>query len=224
MSLQHWPPSERPREKLLQRGASALSEAELLAILLQTGTPGVSALETARLLLVEFRTLRALLTADRHVVCRTRGLGDAKYALLQASLELSRRHYAEQLQSGPPLANPRATREFLRARLRDRDHEVFCCLFLDNRHRVICFEEVFRGTIDGASVHPREVVKLALSRNAAAVILAHNHPSGVAEPSHADELITGRLRDALGLVDIRVLDHIVVGDGAEVSFAERGLL
>jgi DNA repair protein RadC len=224
MSLQHWPPSERPREKLLQRGASALSEAELLAILLQSGTAGISALETARLLLVEFRTLRALLTADRHVVCRTRGLGDAKYALLQASLELSRRHYAEQLQSGPPLANPRATREFLRARLRDRDHEVFCCLFLDNRHRVICFDEVFRGTIDGASVHPRDVVKLALSRNAAAVILAHNHPSGVAEPSHADELITGRLRDALALVDIRVLDHIVVGDGAEVSFAERGLL
>jgi DNA repair protein RadC len=224
MSLQHWPPSERPREKLLQRGASALSEAELLAILLQSGTAGISALETARLLLVEFRTLRALLTADRHVVCRTRGLGDAKYALLQASLELSRRHYAEQLQFGPPLANPRATREFLRARLRDRDHEVFCCLFLDNRHRVICFDEVFRGTIDGASVHPRDVVKLALSRNAAAVILAHNHPSGVAEPSHADELITGRLRDALALVDIRVLDHIVVGDGAEVSFAERGLL
>ena len=153
-----------------------------------------------------------------------RGLGDAKYALLQASLELSRRHYAEQMQTGPALANPRATREFLRARLRDRDHEVFCCLFLDNRHRVISFDEVFRGTIDGASVHPREVVKLALARNAAAVILAHNHPSGVAEPSQADELITGRLREALALVDIRVLDHIVVGDGACVSFAERGLL
>jgi len=128
------------------------------------------------------------------------------------------------MQMGPALANPRATREFLRARLRDRDHEVFCCLFLDNRHRVICFDEVFRGTIDGASVHPREVVKLALARNAAAVILAHNHPSGIAEPSQADELITGRLREALALVDIRVLDHIVVGDGACVSFAERGLL
>ena len=224
MSLSRWPPNERPREKLLSRGAAALSEAELLAILLQTGTAGHSALDVARGLLEEFRTLRGLLTAERRAVVGVRGLGDARYALLQAALELARRHYAELMQAGPALANPRATREFLRARLRDRDHEVFCCLFLDNRHRVICFEEVFRGTLDGASVHPRDVVKLALARNAAAVILAHNHPSGVAEPSQADELITARLRDALGLVDIRVLDHIVVGDAACVSFAERGLL
>ena len=224
MSISRWPPNERPREKLLSRGASALSEAELLAILLQTGTGGRSALDVARALLEEFRTLRGLLTAERRAVVGVRGLGDARYALLQAALELARRHYAELMQAGPALANPRATREFLRARLRDRDHEVFCCLFLDNRHRVICFEEVFRGTLDGASVHPRDVVKLALARNAAAVILAHNHPSGVAEPSQADELITARLRDALGLVDIRVLDHIVVGDAACVSFAERGLL
>ena len=216
--------SERPREKLLRLGASSLSEAELLAILLQTGTPGRSALDTARVLLGEFRSLRGLLSAERQRVCRTRGLGTAKFALLQASLELSRRHYAEEMQAGPPLSNPRATREFLRAQLRDRDHEVFCCLFLDNRHRVIAFDEIFRGTIDGASVHPRDVVKLALGRNAAAVILAHNHPSGIAEPSQADEMITGRLRDALALVDIRVLDHIVVGDGTCVSFAERGLL
>jgi DNA repair protein RadC len=224
MSLQHWPDNERPREKLIRRGPAALSEAELLAILLRTGTRGRSALDVARSLLVEFRSLRALLTADCSAVCRVCGLGAAKYAMLQAALELSRRHYAELMQSGPALNNPRATREFLRAQLRDRDHEVFCCLFLDNRHRVLCFEEVFRGTIDGASVHPRDVVKLALSRNAAGIILAHNHPSGVAEPSQADELITGRLRDALALVDIRVLDHIVVGDGACVSFAERGLL
>ena len=224
MSISRWPPNERPREKLLSHGASALSEAELLAILLQTGTAGRSALDVARALLEEFRTLRGLLTAERRAVVGVRGLGDARYALLQAALELARRHYAELMQAGPALANPRATREFLRARLRDRDHEVFCCLFLDNRHRVICFEEVFRGTLDGASVHPRDVVKLALARNAAAVILAHNHPSGVAEPSQADELITARLRDALGLVDIRVLDHIVVGDAACVSFAERGLL
>ena len=222
--LQLWHESERPREKLLRLGASSLSEAELLAILLQTGTPGRSALDTARVLLGEFRSLRGLLSAERQRVCRTRGLGTAKFALLQASLELSRRHYAEEMQAGPPLSNPRATREFLRAQLRDRDHEVFCCLFLDNRHRVIAFDEVFRGTIDGASVHPRDVVKLALARNAAAVILAHNHPSGIAEPSQADEMITGRLRDALALVDIRVLDHIVVGDGACVSFAERGLI
>ena len=222
--LQLWHESERPREKLLRLGASSLSEAELLAILLQTGTPGRSALDTARVLLGEFRSLRGLLSAERQRVCRTRGLGTAKFALLQASLELSRRHYAEEMQAGPALSNPRATREFLRAQLRDRDHEVFCCLFLDNRHRVIAFDEIFRGTIDGASVHPRDVVKLALARNAAAVILAHNHPSGIAEPSQADEMITGRLRDALALVDIRVLDHIVVGDGACVSFAERGLL
>jgi DNA repair protein RadC len=224
MSLQHWPESERPREKLLKLGAASLSEAELLAILLQTGTAGHSAIDVARGLLAEFRSLRGLLTAERPALLKVRGLGDAKYALLQASVELARRHYAELMQMGPALANPRATREFLRARLRDRDHEVFCCLFLDNRHRVICFDEVFRGTIDGASVHPRDIVKLALARNAAAVILAHNHPSGVAEPSQADELITGRLREALALVDIRVLDHIVVGDGACVSFAERGLL
>jgi DNA repair protein RadC len=224
MSLQHWPEAERPREKLLRLGPAALSEAELLAILLQTGTRGRSAIDTARDMLAEFRSLRGLLTADRKLVCRVPGLKDAKFALLQAALELARRHYAELMQMGPALANPRATREFLRARLRDLDHELFCCLFLDNRHRVISFDEVFRGTIDGASVHPRDVVKLALSRNAAAVILAHNHPSGIAEPSQADELITGRLREALALVDIRVLDHIVVGDGTCVSFAERGLL
>ena len=224
MPLNTWPETERPREKLLRFGSAALSEAELLAILLQTGTRGCSALEMARAMLAEFRSLRGLLTADRHLVCRMPGLGDAKFALLQAALELARRHYAELMQTGPALANPRATREFLRARLRDLDHELFCCLFLDNRHRVISFDEVFRGTIDGASVHPRDVVKLALSRNAAAVILAHNHPSGIAEPSQADELITSRLREALALVDIRVLDHIVVGDGACVSFAERGML
>lgn len=222
--LELWHEAERPREKLLRLGATSLSDAELLAVLLQTGPAGSSAVDTARVLLGRFRSLRGLLTAERQLVCRTRGLGAAKYALLQASLELSRRHFAELMQTGPPLANPRATREYLRTQLRDRDHEVFCCLFLDNRHRVIAFDEVFRGTIDGASVHPRDVVKLALARNAAAVILAHNHPSGVAEPSQADELITGRLRDALALVDIRVLDHIVVGDGTCVSFAERGLI
>jgi DNA repair protein RadC len=224
MSLQHWSDEERPREKLLNRGAAALSEAELLAILLRTGTGGRTALDTARTLLSEFRSLRAMLTAEREVICAVRGLGAAKYATLQAALELSRRHHAELMRRGPALSNPRATREFLRAQLRDRDHEVFCCLFLDNRHRVLCFEEVFRGTIDGASVHPRDVVKLALARNAAGVILAHNHPSGIAEPSQADELITCRLRDALALVDIRVLDHVVVGDGSCVSFAERGLI
>jgi len=224
LPLPLWPEAERPREKLLKLGATALSEAELLAILLQSGTRGRTAVDTARGLLGEFKSLRGLLSAERQAVCRTPGLGSAKYALLQAAIELSRPHCAEQMRAGPPPAQPRAKRHLLLARARGRRPGVFCCLFLDNRHRVIAFDEVFRGTIDGASVHPREVVKLALTRNAAAVILAHNHPSGIAEPSQADELITGRLRDALALVDIRVLDHIVVGDGACGSFAERGLL
>jgi DNA repair protein RadC len=224
MSIRDWPPGERPREKLLAQGATSLSEAELLALLLRTGTAGRSALDIARALLVEFGSLRGLLSADRERACRARGLGPTRYAVLQASLELTRRHYQELMMTGSALANPRATRDFLRMRLRDLPHEVFCCVYLDNRHRVIAFEELFRGTIDGASVHPREVVKQALARNAAAVILVHNHPSGLAEPSQADELITRRLKEALGLVDIRVLDHLVVGDAVCESFAERGLL
>lgn len=224
MSIRNWPEGERPREKLVELGPTALSEAELLAILLRSGVRGQSALDVARSLLVEFGSLRGLLTAERARVCERRGLGPARYAALQASLELARRHYQELMMVGSALANPGATREFLRMRLRDLPYEVFCCVFLDNRHRVIAFEELFRGTIDGASVHPREVVRQALARNAAAVILAHNHPSGLAEPSHADELITRRLKEALGLVDIRVLDHLVVGDGVCESFAERGLL
>lgn len=224
MSIRDWPEGERPREKLLEMGPTALTEAELLAILLRSGVRGQSALDVSRRLLVEFGSLRGLLSAERERLCRAHGLGPTRYVILQASLELARRHYQELMRSGSALANPRATREFLRVRLRDLPHEVFCCVFLDNRHRVIAFEELFRGTIDGASVHPREVVKQALARNAAAVILAHNHPSGLAEPSQADELITRRLKEALALVDIRVLDHLVVGDGVCESFAERGLL
>lgn len=224
MSIRDWPMAERPREKLLARGASTLSEAELVALLLQTGIEGQSAVDVARNLLVEFHSLRGLLSAGPERACATPGLGPARFARLQAALELARRHYQEQMQTGCALANPRATREFLRMRLRDLSYEVFCCVYLDNRNRVTGFEELFRGTLDGASVHPREVVKQALARNAAAVILAHNHPSGVAEPSQADEIITHRLKEALGLVDIRLLDHIVVGDSACESFAERGLL
>jgi DNA repair protein RadC len=152
------------------------------------------------------------------------GSGLARYAQVQAAAELSRRQLSESLRAGPVLASPKATRDFLTARLRDLEHEVFCCLYLDKRHRLIQFEELFRGTIDGASVHPREIVKLALRRNAAAVIVAHNHPSGVAEPSQADELITQRVKEALSLVDIRLLDHIIVGEGVSVSLAERGLI
>jgi DNA repair protein RadC len=224
MSIRHWPRSERPREKLLKLGASALSEAELLAILMRHGTAGRNAVDLARDALGQFRGLRALLSAEPSRFVEVRGLGLARYAELQAALEIARRHYQERLECGPCLTSPRATREFLVSRLRDRPYEVFCCLYLDNRHRLTGFDELFRGTIDGASVHPREVVREALGHRAAAVILAHNHPSGVAEPSHADELITHRLRDALALVDIRLLDHLIVGDGACTSLAELGLI
>ena len=224
MAIRDWPSDERPREKLLEKGATALSDAELLAILLRTGTPGHSALDLARDVLKSFRSLRKLIAADRRRFCAEPGLGPARFAEMQAAIEISRRQLTDPLKAGPSLSSPRATRDFLVAKLRDLEHEVFCCLYLDKRHRLIHFEELFRGTIDGASVHPREIVKLALQRNAAAIIIAHNHPSGIAEPSQADELITQRVKEALGLVDIRLLDHIVVGDGVSVSLAERGLL
>jgi DNA repair protein RadC len=224
MSIRHWPVADRPREKLLRQGPAALSEAELIAIFLRTGTKGRSALDLGRDLLVRFGSLRGLLTADQATVCATPGLGPARYAALQATLELARRHFDELMRAGPVLTNPASTRDYLRVRLRDLAHEVFCCLYLDSRNRVIGFDELFRGTVDGATVHVRDVVKQALARNAAAVILAHNHPSGVAEPSQADEFITRRIRDALALVDIRVLDHLVVGDNRCESMAERGML
>jgi DNA repair protein RadC len=224
MSIRHWPKHERPREKLLHHGPGSLSDAELLAILLRTGLPGQNAVDLARALLRRHGSLRQILTLERAEFLANRGLGDASYVQLQAALEIARRHLETPLNRGDALASPADTRRYLTARLRDYPHEVFACLFLDNRHRVIRFEELFRGTIDGASVHPREVVKAALRHNAAALILAHNHPSGVAEPSAADRAVTQRLRDALALVDVRVLDHLVVGDGEAVSFAERGLL
>jgi DNA repair protein RadC len=225
MNLRDWPAAERPREKLLQGGAGQLSDAELLAVLLGTsGSRGMNVVDLARIMLTKYGSLRDLLQTNALRLLDTPGIGPAGYCRLQAALELARRHYAEALRAGPLLDSPRATRDFLIARLRDSPHELFCCLHLDNRHRLIAFEELFRGTIDGASVHPREVVKQALARNAAALILAHNHPSGVAEPSQADELITRRLREALALVDIRVLDHLIVADTGCLSFAERGLL
>ncbi|MGB6449466.1 MAG: DNA repair protein RadC [Steroidobacteraceae bacterium] len=224
MAIREWPKSERPREKLLDRGSEALSDAELIAVLLGSGVRGSSAVDLARKLITRFGSIRGLLRADRSECLSQLGLGPARYALLRAALELARRHHLDRLRVGPLVSSPESTREFLLAQLRDRPYEVFCCMHLNTRHQLIAFEELFRGTIDGASVHPREVVKAALARNAAAVIFAHNHPSGVAEPSHADELITQRLRDALALVDVRVLDHVIVGDGPCMSFAERGLL
>ena len=224
MAIRDWPSAERPREKLLERGPSALSDAELLAILLRNGTAGRSALDLARAVLAHFGSLRHLVAADRARFCAEPGLGLARYAEIQAAAEISRRQLSEPLRVGPLLGSPKATRDYLSARLRHLEHEVYCCLYLDKRHRLMHCEELFRGTIDGASVHPREIVKLALQRNAAAVIVAHNHPSGIAEPSQADELITQRVKEALGVVDIRLLDHIIIGDGVCVSLAERGLV
>ena len=224
MSIRHWPGAERPREKLLERGAHALSDAELLALLLGSGIKGGSAVELARRLIADFGSLRNLLSAQAPRCLAQKGIGPARYAILNAAVELTRRHFREALRLGPALTAPEATRTFLVAQLRDRPYEVFCCLYLDNRHRLIAFEELFRGTIDRAGVHPREVLRQTLLHNAAAVILAHNHPSGVLEPSQADELITRRLREALALVDVRVLDHFIIGDGHCYSFSEHGLL
>jgi DNA repair protein RadC len=224
MAITDWPASERPREKLLARGPAALSDAELLAIFLRTGVAGKTAVDLARELLSRFGGLRALLEADREAFLSGPGLGEAKYVQLQAVLEMSRRHLGEALRRGDALSGAADTRRFLIAHLRGYPYEVFACLFLDNRHRVIAFEELFNGTIDGSAVHPREVVRRALAHNAAAVIFAHNHPSGVAEPSQSDIRITRRLRDALALVDVRALDHVVVGDGEAVSLAESGLM
>ncbi len=224
MAITDWPSAERPREKLIKQGASALSDAELLAIFLRTGTPGLTAVDLARRLLKQYGGLRRLLDADLGLFCQGCGLGEAKYTQLQAVLEMSRRHMQEQLARGDGLTSPGLTRQYLMSCLRDQPQEQFCCLFMDSQHRVIVLETLFYGTIDGAYVYPREVVRRCLYHHAAAVILAHNHPSGVAEPSQADVRITRTLVDALKLVDIRVLDHFVVGDGELVSFAERGLI
>ncbi|HEY7885954.1 MAG TPA: DNA repair protein RadC [Cellvibrionaceae bacterium] len=224
MSIAQWPVSERPREKLLTRGPAALSDAELLAIFLRTGCAGKSAVDLARELLSSFGGLRPLLEASQTEFCSGLGLGSAKYAQLQAVLEMGRRHLDASLAAGDLLTSPGLVSQYLTSRLRHCQREVFAVLFLDNQHRLLHYEELFYGTLDGASVYPREVVKQTLAHNAAAVIFAHNHPSGVAEPSQADRQITERLRQALDLVGVRVLDHMVVGDSEVVSFAERGLL
>jgi DNA repair protein RadC len=224
MAIRHWPVGERPREKLLARGARALSDAELLAIFLRTGHAGKTAVALARDILGEFGGLSALLLADQRRLCATKGVGPAKFVQLQAALELARRHLAAGLERGEAFTDPTAVARYLQAHLGAEHREVFVALFLDTRHRLIAAEDLFQGTIDGAAVYPREVVRRALHHNAAALIVAHNHPSGVAEPSSDDQRITARLREALALVDVRLLDHLVVGAGAVVSLAERGLL
>lgn len=224
MPITDWPADERPREKLLARGPQALSDAELLAIFLRTGVAGKSAVDLARDLLTRFGSLRPLLKASKEEFCAEKGLGEAKYVQLQAVLEIARRHLRETLEAGDALRNPQTTREYLIMKLRGLEHEVFAALFLDHQHQVIAYVELAQGSLGGASVYPREVVKAALKHNAASVIFAHNHPSGIAEPSGADRVLTDRLKNALALVDIRVLDHFVVGEGAPISFAERGWL
>ncbi len=224
MTIKEWPDHERPREKLLNLGAASLSDAELLAIFLRTGCAGLSAVDLARQLLSRFGGLRPLLEASQRDFCEARGLGIAKYTQLQAVLEMARRHLAEALKTQPQFSASEDVKRYFTAQLRHCESEVFALLYLDNQHRMLAYDELFYGTIDAANVYPREVVKSALSHNAAAVIFAHNHPSGVAEPSQADRQITERLRAALALVDIRSLDHIVIGDGDVVSFAERGWL
>lgn len=224
MRIKDWPRGEQPRERLLAAGPAALSDAELLAALLGVGANGIDALSLTRRNLGESGGLRALIELPRAAFCRLPGLGPVRYVQLQAALEIARRYTLSTLERAGPLTDPGAARQYLSATLKSLDREVFGCLFLDARHQVIAFEILFQGTLDSATVHPREVVRRALGLNAGAVILAHNHPSGVAEPSQADRALTRRLREALGLVDIRVVDHLVIGDGAATSFAERGWL
>jgi DNA repair protein RadC len=217
-------PPPLPRTRLLTETATSLSEAELLSIMFQRGPRPDQSIAVSERLLAQFGSLRRILNAAPHELAAVNGIGEVRLATLQAIRELARRYFEETLPIGKVIRSPADTETFLLAKLRDRPHEVFCCLYLDNRHRVIHFEELFRGTIDGTSVYPREVVKQALSVNAAAIILAHNHPSGVAEPSQADERITRRVKSALELVDIRLLDHLVIGDGTTTSLASRGMI
>ena len=224
MAIKDWPAGERPREKLLQRGASALSDAELLAIFLRTGVAGKSAVDLSRELLHHFGSLRSLLSASKKEFCCALGLGEAKYCLLQAVLEMASRHTAEELSEVSVLDNVALVKRLAKSRLSSLEHEVFAVFFLDSQHQLLEFEVLFRGTLDGASVHPRELAKRALALNAGAVILAHNHPSGIATPSASDRDITRVLSDALGLLDIRVLDHIVVGAAEPFSFCEHGMI
>ena len=224
MAICDWPADTRPREKLLRQGVAALTDAELVAVFLRTGVKGKSAVDLGRELLDRFGGLSGLCRADKKASCAAPGVGEAKYALLQAVMEMARRTLHEDMQAGDALDSPDAVRAYLRLLLHAKEYEVFCCVFLDAQNRVLAVEELFRGTLTQTSVYPREIVKRALAHNAGAVILAHNHPSGVAEPSMADRQLTRHLAEALALVDIRVLDHFIVAGAASLSFKEAGQL
>lgn len=224
MPLKDLPPDAQPREKLLARGPGALSDAELLALLLRTGLAGKGVLQLAQELLDQFGGLSGLLHADADALKSIKGLGPAKRAELVAVLELARRALAEQLRERAALDSPQAVKDYLQLQLASKKHECFAVLFLDNQHRLLALEELFRGTLASTSVYPREVVLRALHHHAAAVVLAHNHPSGTVQPSRADETLTQALKAALALVDVRVLDHVIVAQGQALSMAEKGLL
>lgn len=224
MTMTNWPLAERPREKLLRKGAKALSDAELLAIFLCTGTRGKTALDLARELLMKYGGLKKIAHTDVSQLFQNKGFGKAKYARLKAAIELGCRYLEEDLPVGEPLTNSNLTKRFLANRLKDYPHEVFACLFLDNHNRIICYEELFHGTINESNVYPREVVKCGLKHNAAKVILAHNHPSGNLTPSESDQEVTQLLQKALALISILVIDHVIVGGNKTLSFAEAGLL
>ena len=224
MAISDWPVSERPREKLITYGASHLSDAELLAIFLRVGTRGKSAIDLARELIQHYGSLKSLLGAKQADFCAFPGMGPAKYVQLQASLEMSKRFFQDEMREQNPLTSPHATKQYLKHALHGKKQEVFACLYLDNQHQIIAFEELFKGTLNAASVYPREVVRHVIDKGAAAVIICHNHPSGSTVASEADIQLTKRLIAALDLIDVRILDHMIVAGNEIVSFAEQGLL
>ncbi len=223
LRVKEWPAHERPRERLLNNGASSLSDAELLAAFIGSGTRQCNSIALSRLLISTFGSLRNIIHAPRKEICQLPGFGNVRYITMQAVIEIVRRSLLETTKKNDALESPSTAREYLLLKMRDYQHEVFACLFLDNQHCLIAFEELFHGTINNATVHPREVIKRALHHNAAAIILAHNHPSGSSEPSSADKEITSELKKSLNLIDVRVLDHFVVGETI-ASFAEMQLL
>jgi DNA repair protein RadC len=222
MKISEWPESERPRERLLTRGPQTLSDSELLAVLIGCGKRGITAVDVARQLIKDFGSMSDFLRADKRLCLKQFGIGPAHYASMQAALELARRHYGHAVRSDSSVENPAEMRSFVLTQLRDKPYEVFCVLHLDVHHRLIVFQELFRGSTDSAGIYPREVVREVMAHNSFAVILAHNHPSGTAEPSQADRLVTRRIRDALALIEVKVLDHLVVGETRVMSFADRG--